>query len=113
MDTIHAYIMAETHRNQPLMIFDWMKCVKLIKEHNIKNATAGLEGDMEWTGGCILRNGKPYKTDYTYLSSTWATPILVDKDTGTKYDCYVMEGHTRYNEKSKWPKGALKALNEQ
>ena len=113
MDNFQAFVMGEKHRNQPMMIFDWMKCVKLIKEHNIKNATAGLEGDMEWTGGCILENGKPYKTDYTYLSSTWATPILVDKDTGTKYDCYVMEGHTRYNEKSKWPKGALKALNEQ
>jgi hypothetical protein len=68
---------------------------------------------MEWTSGSILEDGVPVKQEntYTYLSSTWATPVLV-LDDGNEIDCFIMESETVYDEKTYWPDDALEILNK-
>lgn len=53
--------------------------------------------------------------DYTYLASTWATPVLSYKDgeVELEFPCFVMEHDTEWNEKTKWPESALKILKEE
>lgn len=112
MDTMSAFAMGEVNRGKEMKVFDWDKAVELIKEHGIRNATAGLELDMEWTSGTILKDGKPVMDDYTYLGSIWAIPILLDDDTDEEYECWIMDSKTKYDEDTKWPESALKALTE-
>lgn len=113
MDTFSAMIRGEVARasGAPARVFDWNKAVDLIKEHGIKNASAGLESDLEWTGGTILENGEPKSSEFCYLFSVWATPILIDDDTGKEYDCYIYadEEHNpnKWNEHTIWPKEVL------
>lgn len=91
MNTEQAFAMGMANRGNPLKVFDWDRAAKYIRENNIKNASAGLQSDWEWTGGDILRNGDivPAEDTYTYLSSTWASPEL-DAD-GYVFECYIME----------------------
>ena len=107
MRTDLAFVLGELNRGKEQKVFDWNKAVELILANNIKNATAGLEEDMEWTSGTILKDGNPYTEDYTFLASTWATPILVDEDTGEEYYCYIKKSQTKFNSHTKWPKEAL------
>ena len=90
------------------MVFDWEKAAPLIKERDAKNASAGLSGDWEYTGGPILRDGKPVPKEEAcvYLASTWATPELeIDGET---IDCYRMESATPdWDAHTYWPKTAL------
>ena len=111
MDTWSAFQMGEANRGKELKVFDWDKAARLIKEHNAKEASAGLEMDWEWTGGEIFRNGKPVLDSYTYLSSTWATPELeID---GEVFDCYTMQSETDgWDYDTKWPESAIKILEE-
>ena len=87
MDTLSAFALGDANRDKPLMVFDWDKAAKLIKESGAKEASAGLAGDWEWTGGNILLNGKPYMDSYTYLASTWAEPELCLGEDGEKQEC--------------------------
>ena len=96
------------------MVFDWDKAARLIKERKAKEASAGLSGDWEYTGGTIFEDGKPNMEDYTFLSSTWATPEI-DID-GIVHDCYIMASKVPISwgkeyHSIKWPKSALKILN--
>jgi hypothetical protein len=75
MDSMTAFSMGEMNRGRELMVFDWDKAARLIKDSNCNSARAGLRSDWEWTGGSIFENGKPDKSDYTYLASTWAVPV--------------------------------------
>ena len=112
MDTIIAFAMGETNRGNELMVFDWEKAAMLIKERNATEASAGLSGDWEYTGGRILTNGKPVKKEdtYCYLASTWATPEI--KIDGIIIDCYKMESETPgWDSDTFWPKEALNILN--
>jgi hypothetical protein len=117
MDTISAYFKGVTSRGQQLMVFDWNKAARIIRERNIQSASAGLSGDWFYTGGQILENGKPVPADetYTYLASTWATPGLeIDGDI---IDCFIMKCDVPQEwlnnwdyEKVYWPESALKIL---
>lgn len=91
MNTAQAFAMGFANRGKPLKVFDWEKAARLIRERGAQEASAGLAGDWEYTGGDILRDGQPIPRSetYTYLASTWATPeIEID---GEVYDCYRIE----------------------
>lgn len=111
MDTIMAFAMGERNRCKELMVFDWNKAARLIKERKPFKASAGLRDDWEWTGGIIFENGKPVKDKSTYLSSTWAVPELcLDGDV---IDCYKMAHEVpSWGADTRWPKSALDILNE-
>jgi len=109
MDTMSAFMMGEQNRGNELMVFDWDKAAKLIKDRDVKEASAGLSGDWEWTSGEIFTNGKPNMNDYTYLASTWATPQIEIED--EIIDCYKMASEVpKWNASTKWPKSALDLL---
>lgn len=111
MDSFSAFARGEASRDKPLMVFDWHKAAKLIKENKPKTASAGLESDWEWTGGEIYSNGEIIMSDYTYLSSTWATPQL-DMD-GEITPCWLYQNDCPENWDSgtKWPESAQQILN--
>lgn len=113
MDLLQAFAMGEANRGKSLKVFDWNKAALLIKERGITEASAGLAGDWEWTGGEILVDGKPTTDSYTYLASTWATPKLRTPD--EDIDCFIMEEDVpeawgdRFSD-IKWPKSAIEIL---
>ena len=109
MDTMSAFLRGEANRGKELMVFDWDKAAKLIKESGLKDASAGLQSDWEYTGGNIFENGKPNMEDYTYLASTWATPeIEIDGDI---QDCFKMQSEVPdWDSLTKWPRSALDIL---
>lgn len=105
MDTLSAFSMGEINRDKELMVFDWDKAATLIKEQGAKNASAGLSGDWEWTGGDILEDGNIPEDSYTYLASTWATPEI--EIHGKRTDCYKMQSETdNWNSGTFWPDSA-------
>lgn len=109
MDTMMAFAMGNANRGKKQMVFDWKKAARLIKKRGAKHAAAGLAGDWGYTGGDILRDGKPIpRSDtYTFLASTWATPELeIDGET---IDCWTYT--SRWNSGTYWPKSALDILN--
>jgi hypothetical protein len=110
MDTMSAFAKGEAHRDDPMMVFDWDKAAQIIKERGAQSASAGLAGDWEYTGGDILTDGKPNMEDYTYLSSTWATPQLnIDGDV---IDCWVyQDDKPEWDCDTKWPESAVEILN--
>lgn len=109
MDTFAAFAMGAANRGKPLMVFDWKKAAEIIRKEMPREAEAGLEGDWQFTGGLIFRDGKIVDDCYTYLASTWARPqILID---GAYRDCFVMEGETEWNESTKWPAEAKAILS--
>lgn len=109
MDTISATMMGQAYRGRERMVFDWLKAAQIIAERNPAEANAGLSSDMEWTGGTIWRDGLPVRNDYTYLASTWATPVIeID---GEEIPCYRMASEVpQWDEDTKWPEEALAAL---
>jgi hypothetical protein len=120
MDTMKAFGMGMMNRGKSLMVFDWDKAAKLIKENKPNSASAGLSGDWEYTGGNIYENNSPINREdtYVFLASTWATPEL-DLD-GDILDCYIMEENVPEswvlefgNNYSGiyWPKSSLDILN--
>ena len=110
MDTLSAFIMGDLNRGKEMMVFDWEKAARLIRERKPKCASAGLRSDWEYTGGKIYEDGKPVMDDYTYLASTWAVPEI-DID-GEVIDCYRMENEVPgWSAKTKWPKSALDILS--
>jgi hypothetical protein len=112
MDHFSAMAMGQANKHKPLMVFDWNKAARIIKERGAASASAGLCGDWEYTGGDILRDGRPIPEDdaYVYLASRWATPELeIDGET---IDCYVMESEAPdWGAKTYWPQSALDILN--
>ena len=113
MDTIMAYANGQANRGKHLMVFDWDMAARLIKERNAQDASAGLSGDWDWTGGCILADGKPVPRDdtYTYLASTWATPELELDD--EIIDCWRYQKDTdKWDAHTYWPESARKILSD-
>ncbi len=87
MKTSLAFLRGQANRGKEMMVFDWVRAARIIKELQPQEASAGLEEDWENTGGRIFVDGKPYTDDYTFLASTWATPqLLLD---GKLFDCYA------------------------
>lgn len=109
METLLAFAMGKANRGKELMVFDWDKAARIIKERKPETAYAGLRGDWENTGGMIYRNGAPVETEYTYLASTLAVPELdIDDDT---IECYRMHSEVPdWGPKTKWPRSALAIL---
>lgn len=113
MDSFTAFAVGEANRGKETMVFDWDKAARIIKKRNAQTASAGLKGDWEWTGGEILRDGKPVPKEetYTYLASTWAIPEL-DVD-GKIIPCFKMKHELpEYDSDTYWPQSALNILAE-
>lgn len=111
MDTLLAFQMGAINRGKEVMVFDWDKAARLIKESGCADAMAGLHGDWEYTAGDIFRNGAPCRDEYTYLASTWATPEI--KINSIITPCYKMQSEAPgWDAYTKWPKSALEILNE-
>ncbi|GAS95510.1 uncharacterized protein RMCC_2476 [Mycolicibacterium canariasense] len=89
-----AFAMGDANRGNPVRVFDWVKAAKIITERGAQDASAGLSGDWEWTGGEIFADGQPVPEDdtYVYLASTWAIPEL-DVD-GDIIDCWTWQSDT-------------------
>ena len=47
METSNAFLIIQIHKDDPVMVFDWNKAARIIKEQNPKIASAGLSGDWE------------------------------------------------------------------
>ena len=110
MDTLFAFARGESNRHKPLMVFDWDKAARLIKESGVTEASAGLAGDWDYIGGEILREGKPYMDGYTYLASTWAQPEL-RLGYGMEQECWKFQSDTpEWDAQTKWPESALTIL---
>lgn len=111
MDTASAFVMGQATRDKELMVFDWLTAAKKIAEKKPSVASAGLDGDWEYTGGDIFENGRPVPADetYTFLASTWATPQLcMDEE---YVDCFVMQSERpEWDSDTYWPAEALAAL---
>jgi hypothetical protein len=113
MDNMMAFAKGMANQGKELMVFDWEKAAKLIKEKQPQEAGAGLAGDWSWTGGEIWRDDKPVPKEdtYTYLASTWAIPEL-EMD-GSRQDCYKMQSDTpKWDSGTYWPEEALKIIKE-
>lgn len=109
MNTLSAFAIGEANRGRELMVFDWNKAARIIKERNPKLAEAGLRDDWEWTGGTIYKDGKPIKDDYTFLASTWAVPEL--KVDGEIIECYKMKSEVpKWGSDTKWPMSSIAIL---
>lgn len=108
MDSIRAFAMGAAAAGNELKVFDWEKAARLIAERKPIEASAGLAGDWEWTGGDIWAGGAPVPPNrtYTFLASTWATPEL-DLD-GDVIDCFRMQSETPgWDSGTYWPPEAL------
>lgn len=103
--SLDLILRGQDNRRKPLMVFDWIKAAKLIKEHQPQVAEAGLDGDWDYTGG-VIYNGKPVTDSYTYLASTWCKPYLVMD--GEEYECWEFD--SKWSDSTKWPQEALDIL---
>ena len=116
MDTVSAFMMGLMNRDEEMMVFDWDKAARIIKERGATKAWAGLHDDYEWTGGIILEDGVIKRDNYTFLASTWATPTLyvgseeIPGYISEEIPCYVMESQTEWHAYTKWPESAVKIL---
>jgi hypothetical protein len=106
MNTLRAMKMGQRSKGRERKVFDWDKAATIIKERHPKQAVAGLEELMEWTAGVIWEDGHIVVDSYTYLASTWATPVLV-LDGDEIIPCYLMTSKTTYTSKTKWPESAV------
>lgn len=109
MNSLAAFMMGSLNRGKEQMVFDWDKAATIIKERKATDASAGLQGDWEYTGGAILRDGVPVDERETYLASTWAIPEL--KIDGETIECYKMESETPgWDADTLWPESAKAIL---
>lgn len=117
MDTMAAFMMGMLNRNNTPKVFDWNKAAEIIKERNVRVASAGLQGDLEYTEGVILEDGIPVMDDYTYLASTWATPVLIiyhnDLAEYEEIPCFIYGDKTEWDADTKWPQSALDILSRE
>lgn len=100
-------------RGSESKVFDWDKAAKIINDERKKYpdlvAVAGLQDDMEWTSDVIYRDGKCVNSNYTYLASIWAIPVLVIDD-GDEIPCWKMERETEWDASTTWPESAKNIL---
>ena len=111
MRTDIALKLGELYRNKPSRVFDWHKAARIIKTLGLEEAWAGLGEDWFYTGGKILEDGKPIYDDYTYLASTWATPILRVSD-DIAYECWCWEDECDWDCHTKWPASAVLLMGD-
>ena len=110
MDTMMAFAMGQAHKNDRLKVFDWNKAAQLIVKHKLTDADAGLKEDWTFTGGNILTDGNLNINSYTFLASTWATPVLwTDEEI---YECWAWGDETDWDSDTKWPQSAIEILKK-
>ena len=112
MDTLAAFARGQAAKGNPVKVFDWDEAATRIKAAGAQTASAGLEGDWEWTGGEILRDGRPVPAEdtYVYLASTWAIPELAIDDE-LPSPCWKFEADTDgWDSGTYWPDSALAIL---
>ncbi len=71
-----------------------------------------MQGDWNYTGGTIFRDGKPTNDEYTYLKSNWAKPTLIliwDGEEQEEIEC-LTESNDRFGSKTKWDEKSLNIL---
>lgn len=91
------------------MVFDWVKAAQMIKALNANEASAGLDGNWEWTAGCIYQDGRPVLNATPFLASAFLTPKLLIA--GELHECFVMEDdRPDWNEHTVWPPEALSEI---
>lgn len=107
--TVGAFLRGMFARGDVPRTFDWMKAAKIIAETRPGTAYAGLAEDWGYTGGLIYEDGKPVpeKDTYVYLTSNWATPILV-LDDDEEIECWRYGDGSNY-----WPEGAVAELSKE
>jgi hypothetical protein len=108
MDTTEAFARGQAAKlaGNKQRVFDWDKAAQILKERGVQEADAGLQNDLEYTGGQILRSGQPDTSSYTYLSSNWATPVLIIY--GEEIECWRYNDDTPgWDSDTKWPASAL------
>ena len=110
MDSMTAFMMGQANRGNKTKVFDWNKAAELIIKYNLTDADAGLIEDWGYTGGNILTDGNLNINSYTYLESTWATPVLWTDD--AIYECWVWEDETDWDSNTKWPQSAIEILKK-
>ena len=110
MDSMTAFMMGMTHKKDRLKVFDWDKAAKLIVKYNLTDADAGLKEDWTFTGGNILTDGNLNINSYTYLASTWATPVLWTEE--EIYECWTLGDETDWDSDTKWPQSAIEILKK-
>lgn len=112
MDSMEAFARGKAARaaGNKKKVFDWNKAAQILRDSKVRSAAAGLSTDLEWTSGDILADGKPVTDCYTFLSSVWATPVLIID--GEEIDCYLMEDECPgWGSGTRWPESALAIFN--
>ena len=96
--------------------FNWNQAAEIIKNefknHPDLKAEAGLQGDWNYTGGIIFKDGKPTNEEYTYLASNWAMPTLIlswDDHEQKELDCWIEE-NDKFSSDTKWDDESLAIL---
>jgi hypothetical protein len=113
MDSFGAMMRGQSAaaRGAKKRVFDWNKAAKMILAVKPNVAIAGLSSDMSCTAGTIYKDGKPLTKSGAYLSSNWATPVIV-MDDGNELPCWVYADWTDgWNANTLWPQSALDILN--
>lgn len=104
------------NKGKEMMVFDWDKAARIIKEVQPKCAIAGLREDYGFTSGTIYdkNDGIIMNYDDCYLSSIWAIPDLILCDefhNSITIPCYRYQSEVPdWNEKTLWPDSARKIL---
>lgn len=108
METFKAFLNGQAAKSSgaAMRTFDWDKAARIIKDRKPAKASAGLESDYEWTCGTIYENGELVTDSYTYLSSNWATPMLI-LDDNKEIECFCTEETSGWSSDTKWPVTAL------
>lgn len=88
--------------------FDFVKAAKILREKGATDAYAGLAEDWSCTCGPIMADGKPEVSDWCYLHSRWATPVLVIN--GEVIECYLEGDEPDILD---WTEEALQILNQE
>lgn len=107
----NAILKGMVSRGNRVKVFDWDKAIDILLEKDPILAYAGLKEDMGWTCGVIWRDGKPNIPSGSYLSSTWATPIIEMDDISV--ECWSWEDECEYNSGSTWTPELIEKLKAQ
>lgn len=110
MDTLLAFFKCESAiaSGARSRVFDWDAAADYMKKRDIQDARAGLQSDLEWTGDFILIDGKIPEGATPYLSSVWATPVLVIDDEEIPF--WIWEDETDWDSDTFWPDSAKKIM---
>lgn len=112
MDTTMIAMLGMANRGNEPRVFDWYKAAEIIRDRQPDMAVAGLMEDMGCTADIIWDDDKPVNGGYTYLSSVWATPVIV-LDNEIMIECWKFQSEVpEWNEYTVWPDSALAIVGD-